>query len=77
MNTTQSNLKTALSDALLQEAAGKKFYESKTFWTNLLAAVAIGAQMKYGFIIDAETQALIITALNLGLRKLTSTPVIW
>jgi len=67
----------AASEALVSQVTGKKFYMSKTFWANVVCAAALAAQMKYGFIIDAEIQALILSGINLVLRKITSQPVTW
>lgn len=30
----------------------KKFYQSKTFWVNVIATIAIGVQTQTGFVID-------------------------
>ncbi len=66
---------TAATDALLNDAVGKKWYASKTFWVNTIVAMSLIAQIKWGFIIDAETQALLLTVINLILRKITKDPV--
>ena len=83
--TTNQQLKTdvdaavtaAATEALVGQATGKKFYHSKTFWANVVCAAALGLQMRYGFVIGAELQALALTAINLVLRKITSQPVTW
>jgi hypothetical protein len=62
---------------LVSQVTGKKFYLSKTFWVNVVCAAALGLQMRYGFVIGAELQALALTAINLGLRKITNQPVTW
>ncbi len=69
------DLNVAVNDALVNTALGKKWYESKTFWVNVIAAGALAVQMKYGFIIGPEMQALGLTAVNLVLRKLTKSEV--
>lgn len=69
------DLNVALNDAVTNTVMGKKWYESKTFWVNVIAAGALAAQMKYGFIIGAEMQALGLTMVNLVLRKLTKSEV--
>lgn len=69
------DLNTAINDAVANALVGKKWYESKTFWVNIIAAGALGVQMKYGFIIGPELQALGLTVVNLVLRKLTKTEV--
>ena len=67
----------ALNEAALAQVTGKKFYSSKTFWVNVIMGVALIIQTKFGFVIGPELQALAITAINLGLRKVTSEPLIW
>ena len=59
----------------------KKIYQSKTVWVNLIAIVGIVLNSLYGVEIDAELQATFATAIlgviNLILRLLTNTKVIW
>lgn len=77
MTDVNSAIAAAASDALVSQVTGKKFYLSKTFWVNVICAAALGLQMRYGFVIGAELQALALTAINLGLRKITNQPVTW
>ena len=77
MTDVNSSIAAAASDALVSQVTGKKFYLSKTFWVNIVCAAALGLQMRYGFVIGAELQALALTAINLGLRKITNQPVTW
>jgi hypothetical protein len=77
MSDVNSAIAAAASDALVSQVTGKKFYLSKTFWVNVVCAAALGFQMRYGFVIGAELQALALTAINLGLRKITNQPVTW
>jgi hypothetical protein len=77
MSDVNSAIAAAASEALVSQVTGKKFYLSKTFWVNVVCAAALGLQMRYGFVIGAELQALALTAINLGLRKITNQPVIW
>jgi hypothetical protein len=77
MTDVNSAIAAAASDALVSQVTGKKFYLSKTFWVNVVCAAALGLQMRYGFVIGAELQALALTAINLGLRKITNQPVTW
>jgi len=76
-DTIKDALTTAATAAILDDAVGKKWYVSKTVWINVIAAVSIFAQIKYGFIIDASTQALGLTLINLVLRKITKDPVVF
>jgi hypothetical protein len=57
----------------------KRFYRSKTFWTNLLAAGALIYQGVTGeeLVIPLEVQASILAVVNLVLRKVTKEPVSW
>lgn len=66
-----------VTTAINETVAGKKFWQSKTFWSNLVMAAAVAAQSQYGFLISPEVQALIITGVNLMLRKVTKEPVVW
>jgi hypothetical protein len=77
MSDVNSSIAAAASEALVSQVTGKKFYLSKTFWVNVVCAAALGLQMRYGFVIGAELQALALTAINLGLRKITNQPVTW
>ena len=67
----------AVSTALLDDAIGKKWYVSKTFWINIIAVATILAQTKYGFIFDASSQALALSVINLFLRKITKEPIVF
>jgi hypothetical protein len=67
----------AATDVLLSNALGKKWYTSKTFWANTVAILALMAQIKYGFLISPELQAIGMSFINVGLRKITSEPIIW
>ena len=49
----------------------KRWYTSKTLWANLLAIVALVAQTEFGYILDAEAQAVILATINLALRIIT------
>jgi len=77
MTTVNEAISAATAEALVAQVNGKKFYLSKTFWVNVLCAAALAAQMKYGFVIGAELQALALTGINLILRKVTNQPVVW
>lgn len=79
---TQQDLNSAVSaavnDALTTEVVGvKKFWQSKTFWTNSVLAGALLIQMKTGFIVGADMQALAITAINVALRKITKDSIVF
>ena len=67
----------AVNAAVADNAVGKKWYASKTFWVNLIAASALAAQMRYGFIIDSSMQALALSGINVVLRKFTNTAIVF
>ena len=71
------NLQAAVNEAVAGQITGKKWYQSKTFWTNLVMAGAVALQTKYGFMIGPEMQSLIIIGVNMVLRKVTKDPVVW
>ena len=49
----------------------KKFWQSKTFWVNILSAVGLIVQTQTGFIVDPTVQAIGLTIVNTGLRLIT------
>lgn len=56
----------------------KKFYLSKTFWVNILAAVAIiGQSVTDHEILAPEAQVGILAVVNLILRAVTKEPLEW
>ena len=62
------------------EMESKKFYESKTFWFNLLAGlVAVASLFGFGDYVPSENAteiiALILTIVNLALRFATAQPI--
>jgi hypothetical protein len=67
----------AVSEIVTSQLMGKKWYLSKTFWTNVVATLTLSLQIKYGFILGPEYQAVALSLLNIGLRKLTNEPIIW
>lgn len=70
------SLITVATDAINSQLTGKPFYKSKTFWTNMVALATMGLQMKYGFVVSADLQALILSLINLGLRAVTKEPIV-
>lgn len=73
----KANVDAAVADVVVSNLSGKKWYLSKTFWVNVLAAGGIALQAKTGFVIGPEYQALLLSLVNLGLRKITKDPVVW
>ena len=53
----------------------KKWYTSKTLIVNAVALIALVAQGAYGYVLDAEAQAAVITVLNIILRLITKSPL--
>lgn len=49
----------------------KKFWQSKTFWVNILATIGIVVQTQTGFVIDPSIQAIGLSVVNTGLRLIT------
>ena len=67
----------AVNEAMVGEATGKKRYYSKTFWANIVAGALVLMQTNYGFVVPAEYQMLLLGAINMGLRKISSGEVTW
>ena len=55
----------------------KTIWQSKTFWVNIIAMVALIVQSKMGYIINPETQAGILGIINVILRFVTNQSVSW
>lgn len=66
-----------LDDGKIDMQDAKRVIASKTIWVNLLAFVAFFLQSKYGYVMDEGMQAQILTIINIGLRYVTSTPIVW
>lgn len=49
----------------------KRFYQSKTFWANLIAAGVIVVEIEYGTPVPIELQMLILSGINILLRLIT------
>lgn len=74
---TKEELQAAVQSAVVDVVVGKKFYQSKTFWANMVAAVAFAAQAKFGFVVGPEIQAVGLSVLNIALRKITNEAIVW
>lgn len=55
----------------------KKWYVSKTVWVNILALAGLILQSQFGFIFTPETQAFVLSLVNLGLRTVTKEEIVW
>lgn len=79
MITEQQNtaLNAAVTEVVTAQLVGKKFWQSKTFWANIILGGAIIVQANTGFFITPELQTLILVGVNLALRKLTKDPIVW
>lgn len=57
----------------------KKFWQSRTFWTNILLGGALIAEGVTGqeVVIPLEVQAVALAGVNLLLRMVTREPVSW
>ena len=71
------NLSAAVTEVVEGQITGKKWYYSKTFWANIVAGVAVIVQVSYGFVFPVEYQMLVLSLINMGLRKISSGEVTW
>ena len=55
----------------------KKWYTSKTIWVNVVAVLTSVVSARFGYAISAEVQVGILTGLNVLLRKVTSSEIVW
>ena len=67
----------ALATDSMGSVPGKPWYTSKTLWVNGITAVAIGLQMRYGYVASPDVQLLALAGVNMLLRKLTGEPIVW
>jgi hypothetical protein len=71
------NLSAAVTEVVEGQITGKKWYYSKTFWANIVAGVAVIAQVSYGFVFPLEYQMLAMSFINMGLRKISAGEITW
>jgi hypothetical protein len=56
----------------------KKWWKSKTFWTNVTGIIVLLLQAHVGeFVVEPETQASMICVINLALRAVTKERIVW
>ena len=55
----------------------KAWYQSKTLWLNILAAGAGIVQTYTGFVVSPEVQGAILIILNVILRFVTKSEIVW
>ena len=55
----------------------KVWYTSKTLWTNIVAFIALITQQHYGYVIDPQIQAEALIGINMILRIITKSPVVF
>jgi hypothetical protein len=55
----------------------KAWYLSKTLWFNCIAMLALLLQTRYGFVLDVEAQAGLLTVVNILLRAVTNAKLDW
>lgn len=62
-----------------EEMDDKSIFSSKTFWANLIGAIALGAQALTGNPVlgSPETQGVLLALANIVLRSVTRSPVTW
>jgi hypothetical protein len=74
---TNQKISEAVAEVIEGEMTGKKWYYSKTFWTNIIAGVAVIVQASYGFVLPVEYQMVALSLINMALRKITTGAVTW
>ena len=55
----------------------KKWYTSKTIWVNGVAVLTSIVAAKFGYTLSAEVQAGVLATINILLRKVTKTEIVW
>ena len=52
-------------------------WNSKTFWVNVIAAIALFLSAQYGVQLSAEMTGAILAGINVILRTITQEPIEW
>ncbi len=55
----------------------KKLWASKMFWANIIALTGMVVQTQTGFIIDLGAQTVILAFVNILLRAITKSEIVW
>lgn len=55
----------------------KKWWQSKTLWANAIGITAIIVQSQVGYVISPEAQATLLAVVNMALRAITNSEVVW
>ena len=55
----------------------KAFWQSKTIWLNVLAAIGGIVQTYTGFVVSPEVQGAVLILLNVILRLVTKSEIAW
>ncbi|MCK5606750.1 hypothetical protein KAR91_32910 [Candidatus Pacearchaeota archaeon] len=55
----------------------KKWYVSKTIWVNVVAVMTSVVASRFGYNLSADIQVGILTGINIILRKVTKSEIIW
>lgn len=77
VNKVNEGLVSATTEAIQGQLTGKKWWESKTFWANIVMGGAVIIQTQTGFLLGPDMQALAIVGINMLLRKITNQPIEW
>ena len=52
-------------------------WSSKTFWVNIVAAIALFLSAQFGVQLSAEMTGMILAGINVILRAITKEPIEW
>ncbi|HPM26312.1 MAG TPA: hypothetical protein PLD96_03145 [Methanothrix sp.] len=52
-------------------------WNSKTFWINVVAAIALFLSAQFGVQLSAEMTGMILAGINVFLRTVTKEPIEW
>ncbi len=55
----------------------KKWWTSKTLWINIIALAALALQGAQGWVISPEYQIMILGVVNMILRAVTKSEIVW
>lgn len=55
----------------------KKWYTSRTIWVNGVAVLTAVVAARFGYTLSPEVQTGVLAAINVLLRKVTKSEIVW
>lgn len=56
---------------------GKTLWQSKTFWVNIIGAIAFFLAAQFNYQVTPQETAILLAAVNMLLRAITKEEILW